>query len=167
LFGLQLGNPRNLRWRQPLSQCRPRKARPARRGAGAPGVQLNEIVVEVSAQVYEPAIDIDTDRLGGDERESTPIFHALARHAGDPVEHFRRDPLRAPLPSTGPAAPAMTRMLLHAVPAERGRPAGHASSHRAEDATPAPAGRPEPKGVGEATTGRGGRHRALRSVGHA
>jgi hypothetical protein len=130
---------------------------------------LNEIVVEVGAQVYEPAID--TDRLGNDECESTPIFHALARRAGDPVEHFRRDPLRAPLPSTGPSGPAMTRMLLHAVqPTERGRSAGHARSsrtdaagHRAEEAVPATAAGTE---LREATGGRGGRHRALRSVGH-
>ena len=172
LFGLQLGNSRNLRWRQPLSQCRPRKARPARRGAAGPGAQLNEIVVEVSAQVYEPSIDMD--RLGNDECESTPIFHALARRAGDPVEHFRRDPLRAPLPSTGPAAPAMTRMLLHAVPpTERGRAAGHARSsrtdataHRSEEAVPTAAAHPEPRGIAEVASGRGGRHRALRSIGH-
>jgi hypothetical protein len=32
----------------------------------------------------------------------TPIFQALARRASDPVERFRRDPLRAPLPASSP-----------------------------------------------------------------
>ncbi|HEV7788901.1 MAG TPA: hypothetical protein VGP05_07810 [Pseudonocardia sp.] len=68
----------------------------------------------------------------------------------------------------------MTRMLLHAVPpTERGRVAGHARSsrtdataHRAEEAAPTEAAHPEPRGDTEATGGRGGRHRALRSIGH-
>ncbi|HEY2096108.1 MAG TPA: hypothetical protein VGH72_06585, partial [Pseudonocardia sp.] len=74
----------------------------------------------------------------------------------------------------GPAAPAMTRMLLHAVPpTERGRAAGHARSsrtdataHRSKEADPTAAAHPESGGIAEVASGRGGRHRALRSIGH-
>jgi hypothetical protein len=135
------------------------------------GLQLTRFVAEVSAQVFEAAID--PDRLAAEESEHTPIFHALARRAGDPVEHFRRDPLGAPLPATTPAPP-MTRMLLHSVPTDRPehrRAAGHSrpshadpAAHRAEEPTGARRD-PAAESDAESATGRGGRHRALRSVG--
>jgi hypothetical protein len=124
--------------------------------------------------VFDAAVD--PDRLAAEESEHTPIFYALARLAGDPIEHFRRDPLGAPLPTTTPAPP-MTRMLLHSVPTDRPehrRAAGHSrpsradpAAHRAEEPTGTrQAGLRDPasESAAESETGRGGRHRALRSV---
>jgi hypothetical protein len=137
-------------------------------------MQLTRFVAEVNAQVYETAID--PDRIAAEESEFTPIFHALARYAGDPVEHFRQDPLGAPLPAAAPAAPPMTRMLLHSVPTDRpehrraaahSRP-GHADpgGHRPEEPGGVAGARKAPHAA-ESPAGRGGRHRALRSVGSA
>jgi hypothetical protein len=121
--------------------------------------------------VYEPVIDrniADNSRDAGRESELTPIFHALSRRATDPVECFRRDPLRAPLPAGAalPAQPpAMSRMLLSAVPANQG--ARQAARHRVaahrDRAVPTdpPAGT---QCAQEAHGHRGGRHRALRAV---
>jgi hypothetical protein len=100
--------------------------------------------------VYEPETipeiaPLDIDRLSDDESENTPIFHALVRRSTDPVEHFRRDPLRAPLPTVHSAPPAMTRMLLHSVPT------GHAHS------TPGRHARPVSGGAGAQPAA--GRHR--------
>jgi len=133
-------------------------------------VQLTRFVAEVSAQVYEPAID--PDRLAAEESEFTPIFHALARHGGDPVEHFRRDPLGAPLPATAPAAPPMARMLLHSVPTDRPQHRRAAALSRPSHPDPAGHRAEEPGGARQAghdaeSGGGGGRHRALRSVGSA
>ena len=139
------------------------------------------MVAEVHAPVFDTATDPSSPVLGEacDEApdEATPIFYALARHADDPVEHFRRDPLRAPLPSLLGTTPAMARMLLQSVPSalagaartelvERAeRPEG--GSHRTDNpGARLPVGgrrhRVEPHRV-DAT---GGRHRALRSVQH-
>jgi len=114
------------------------------------------------------------DRLASEESENTPIFHSLARRSNDPAEHFRRDPLRAPLPSSAPALPARNRMLLHAVPNGHADPAGAAGKWgRADSAADptqelAPPVEPrEPRTTRESRQsqdGRGGRHRALRSV---
>jgi hypothetical protein len=79
------------------------------------------------------------------EAQLTPIFDALAQLETDPVEHFRRDPLCAPLPppaAEDAPAPAVPKMLLYPVAA-------------ADDG----GGRHRPGRVAG-----GGRHRALRSV---
>lgn len=116
--------------------------------------------------MFEAAID--PDRLAAEESEFTPIFHALARRAGDPVEHFRRDPLSAPLPAATPAPP-VTRMLLHSVPTDRpqhrraaahSRP-GHADATDSADSTDSANWTDS---ADDTAGGRGGRHRALRSI---
>jgi hypothetical protein len=123
---------------------------------------------KVSPQVYEPAVE--AERLPTEESELTPIFHALARRASDPVEHFRRDPLGAPLPAAAPSTPGKTRMLLQAVPTGLldttgvGRPDhGLPTPESPEPATQAALHR-GPHQPRASRDGRGGRHRALRSV---
>jgi hypothetical protein len=110
--------------------------------------------------VYESVIDRDS-RDAGHEPELTPIFHALSRRATDPVERFRRDPLRAPLPAAAQPSqlPAMTRMLLSAVPA---RQVSRQGAHRAPHEATQRAGGAHC--AQEAHAHRGGRHRALRAV---
>ena len=115
------------------------------------------------------------DRLASEESENTPIFHSLARRSNDPAEHFQRDPLRAPLPSSAPVLPARNRMLLHAVPpdghTDQAGAAGHwgrvdSAADPTQEFAP-PAGPREPRTTRESRQsqdGRGGRHRALRSV---
>lgn len=118
--------------------------------------------------MYEPVIDPNI--LNPEDSELTPIFHALATHAADPVEHFRRDPLDAPLPASAPAQPAMARMLLRSVPT-RSESATHVPSNApsAQPDIPWPASRrSEPhelRGITELRGARGGRHRAPNSVG--
>jgi hypothetical protein len=102
---------------------------------------------KVSTQVYEPETipeiaPLDIDRFSDDESENTPIFHALVRRSPDPVEHFHRDPLRAPLPTVHSTPPAMTRMLLHSVPT------GHAHSTPGRHAHPVSGGAGEQPGAG-------------------
>jgi len=119
-------------------------------------------------QVYEQAVE--AERLPTEESELTPIFHALARRVSDPVEHFRRDPLGAPLPVTAPSAPAKTRMLLQAVPTGRldTTGAGLADHGLSMPESPEPATRAAvhrgPHQPRPSRDGQGGRHRALRSV---
>jgi hypothetical protein len=137
---------------------------------------------KVSAQVYEPETNpeiaplSDHERLALDDSESTPIFHALVQRSADPVEHFRRDPLRAPLPApamqSGP--PATTRMLLQSVPSGPAEPSGGRHRCPATTRMDRPAG--EPVGLdtlaappplrshSQAPSRAGGRHRAVPAV---
>jgi len=90
--------------------------------------------------VFESAGGSESQESG--EPQLTPIFDALAQREADPVEHFRRDPLCAPLPPPAvedAPAPAVLKML------------------------PSPAAEGGGRHRPVRTVG-GGRHRALRSV---
>lgn len=121
--------------------------------------------------MYEPVIDPSS--LNPEDSELTPIFHALATDSADPVEHFRRDPLDAPLPASVPAQPAMARMLLRSVPTMRPDPAAPVPSTVPAVSTQSDILRPAPRrpghhelcGITELRGARGGRHRAPGSAG--
>lgn len=140
-------------------------------GIGSSVLHLTRLRRKVSAQVYEPVIDPNS--LNPEDSELTPIFHALATHAADPVEHFHRDPLDAPLPASVPAQPAMARMLLRSVPTMRpdsGAPVpSTVPATSGQPNIPCPAsrrsGHHELRGITELRGARGGRHRAPGPVG--
>ncbi len=94
---------------------------------------------QMAAEMHQPSVD---------EAELTPIFHALAGRAADPVTHFHRDPLAAPLPSTEQA-----RAAVRAVPA----PSGPGSHRSVADIRPRVGGATEAGFGGRHTPGRVGR----------
>jgi hypothetical protein len=156
---------------------------PARCGGGAgPRRPKSRSWRKVSAQVYEPETNPeiaplpDHERLAVDDSESTPIFHALVHGSTDPLEHFRRDPLRAPLPAPAmqPGPPVMTRMLLHSVPTGRGEQSGgrhrcRVTTTRVDRSAGEPVGSdalvasPRLRSHPQAPSRAGGRHRAVPS----
>jgi hypothetical protein len=111
-------------------------------------------VFQMAADVHQPS----------DETELTPIFHALARRAADPVTQFHRDPLAAPLPST-----EQDRAALRAVPA-RSAPGSHRSvadnRTRVGGTSGVRIGGRHCRVTSPVEETRGGRHRVLRAVNH-
>jgi hypothetical protein len=104
--------------------------------------------------VYEPETvseiaQLDSNRFNDDASENTPIFHALVRRSTDPVEHFHRDPLRAPLP-VAHSTPPLPRMLLHSVPTGHvhSTPGRHAHLTPGRHAHSVPGGAGEQPGAG-------------------
>ncbi|WP_028934302.1 hypothetical protein [Pseudonocardia spinosispora] len=93
------------------------------------------------------------------------------RTSPDPLEHFHRDPLAAPLPAAAVPAPSANRMMLRPVANGRTESTAGRAAHSRQDRLPDPLRRPdrmpEPgyRGGHRAVhQPAGGRHRVLRSV---